>query len=165
MRVGVVVGIALLATGFFVGCVSTVLDRTDSFRIEGTVLSQKGAPLGGAEISFIDTGLDDWRRGQQTSSVFSQSYDDGRVAATYRYSWGYRMPGRASAGRVRDLGSRRFAIGVRLAGFTEERREFELEALVQTSDGTFMVPLGTIVMRQSEAGLGGGNLPTSPAGR
>lgn len=152
MRVDVVVGIALFGGSLCLGCVSTVLDRTDAFRIEGAVISQLGAPLEGAMLSFVDTGLDDWRSGRYSSGVLSRSDENGRVSATYEYSWGYRMQGPASSRRLRDFGSRRFAIIVRLAEFAEERREFDLGTLDLTDEGTFIVPLGTVVMRKGEAG-------------
>lgn len=128
-------------------CTSLTVDRKDTFWIQAEVRSESGSPVEGAQVYFIDSGMDDWRRGEVTSDLLATSDAEGKLGTSYEYWWGYHVRGR----RLRPPSSgeeRRFAILITKPGYAPFRASFVLHALQKQDDGASKVDLGRVVLRK-----------------
>lgn len=137
-----------LALAVSAGCASVVVDRVDRFMIYGTIVSEAGEPIHAARCHFVDTALDDWRRGDFESDAIASSDASGQFRTVYEYRWGYRASG-TRPGPQHPSGRRSFLIRVKRPGFQPYDAEVDYRALDRTDSGTLEVALGFIVLSPS----------------
>ena len=84
----------VLFIGLTIGCVSTTVDVLSTFHFDGRVTNEQGLPIEGVRLTFVDTGIDQWRSRGNVSVRVAESDSDGRIASDFPYLWGYRTRGR-----------------------------------------------------------------------
>ncbi len=138
----VIVVALILVVGFNKG---RHIDYMTVFRLRGKVVDKDtGAPVAGAEVRFVDRGLD--RRRSKDPERFrisaGKSDDRGVIDSTLEYFWGFTYA-RFSGSPKKD-----FEIVLARDGYRDATMKFNL-AQLKTVEGKVVLDLGTAQLKST----------------
>lgn len=117
------------------------VDYLLNLKVTGKVVDADGAPIPGAELVFLDTGLDRVR--SQNPETYAETLDtsdaDGKLSATFRYRWG-ELRNSPYGG-----GSGSFHLRIEHAGHRPVSVAYDTDTLPQQGQ-TYVVDLGTVTL-------------------